>query len=333
MGIPNITNEEVHKDLDLKRNKPGVHHDSRHHMKINKIAIACFKKDLYLLKPCIGSIRYWYPDVEIYLIKDYIQGEFSTKEIEETFNVKIFPAQRKFFGWPWSKLAVILHEKKDKYLFLDSDVVLLGPVLDKLNEYDDDFIVTGMKEADKFNHTINAHYIDMKKMESFDPSYQFPGFGFNGGQIVMTSGILKDTDFASVVDFEPNILNKHPDIFKHGDQGPLNYIFAKAHQQGKIKLRYEDFWIWPGIPAAQEIELDAIKNKTGIPYVLHWAGIKPVDFRKYKRYDVLEFYEDYYYSRVKAGGLRKNLSYYRRLIIVKAKLIKYFLFKMKYDQA
>jgi hypothetical protein len=269
--------------------------------------------------------------VEIYLIKDYIQGEFSTKEMERAFNVKIFPAQRKFFGWPWSKLAVILHEKKDKYLFLDSDVVLLGRVLDKLNEYEDDFIVTGMREAYKFNQTINSHYIDMKKMESFDPAYQFPGFGFNGGQIVMTSGLLNVDDFSSVVDFEPNIVNKHPDIFKHGDQGPLNYIFAKAHQQGKIKLRYEDFWIWPGLQAAEEIDLAAIKAKIGIPYVLHWAGLKPVDFRKYKRYDILKFYEDFYYSKVKAGRMKKNWNFYTRLAIVKAKILKYSLLKLNYD--
>lgn len=300
-------------------------------MKINKIAIACFKKDLYLLKPCVASIRYWYPDVEIYLIKDYIQGAFSTTEIEEAFDVKIFPAQRKFFGWPWSKLAVILHEQKDKYLFLDSDVVFLGKVLDRLNEYEDDFIVTGMEEKDKFNHTVNAHYIDMKKMETFDPSYQYPGYGFNGGQIVMTSGLLKEKDCSTVISFEPNITNKHPDIFKHGDQGALNYIFAKAHQTGKIKAKYADFWIWPGLKAAEEIDLESIKNKVGIPYVLHWAGIKPVDFRKYPRYDILRFYEDFYYSKIKAGKINRWWSYVKRLAIVKLKIAKYKLLKMEYN--
>lgn len=298
-------------------------------MKVNKIAIACFKKDLFLLKPCVASIRYWYPDVEIYLIKDYIQGKFSTKEIEKNFNVKIFPTQRKLFGWPWSKLAVIFYPEKEKFLFLDSDIVFLGKVLDKLNEYEDDFVVTGIREHDKNDHNINAHYIDMKKIESFDASYQFPGFGFNGGQIVITGGSLKESDFDSVIEFEPKIENKYPQIFKHGDQGVLNYIFTKAHQQGKIKLCYADFWIWPGISMADSIDLHSIKEKKGIPYVLHWAGIKPVDFRKYKRYDILKFYEDYYYS--KAGPLKKYGSYYKRLAIAKLKILKYTLLKMKYD--
>ncbi len=299
-------------------------------MKISKIAIACFKKDLYLLRPCIASIRYWYPNVEIYLIKDYIHGTFSTKEIEQAFDVKIFPAQRKFFGWPWSKLAVILHEQKEKYLFLDSDVVFLGKVLDSLNEYTDDFIVTGMEADDKFNATFNAHYIDMKRMESFDPHYRFPGYGFNGGQIVMTSGLLKEEDCKSVIGFEPVITNKHPDIFKHGDQGALNYIFAKANQQGKIKTRYADFWIWPGLPAANEISLESIKQGKGIPYVLHWAGIKPTDFRKYPRYDVLRFYEDLYYKKVPLGRLKQALDFFKRLTIAKIKIAKYKLLKKHY---
>lgn len=300
-------------------------------MKVNKIAIACFKKDLYLLKPCIASIRYWYPDVEIYLIKDYIQGEFSTTEIEEAFGVKIFPAQRRFFGWPWSKLAVILHEKKDKYLFLDSDVVFLGPVLDRLNEFSEDFIVTGMVAEDRSNPTFNAHYIDMKKMEKFDPSYKFPGYGFNGGQIVMTSGMLKEADCQAVIDFHPTITNKHPDIFKHGDQGALNYIFAKANQGGKINVRYADFWIWPGLPAANDVSLESIKAKKGTPYILHWAGIKPTDFRKYLRYDILRFYEDYYYAHVPNGKTKQRLNFLSRLAVAKLKILKYKLFRQPYN--
>ena len=74
-----------------------------------KIAIACFRKDLNLLRPCVASIRYWYPEVEIFLIKDYKKGDFSTKEIERAFDVKVFPTKRKVFGWPWSKLFHFLH--------------------------------------------------------------------------------------------------------------------------------------------------------------------------------------------------------------------------------
>lgn len=300
-------------------------------MRTNKVVIACFRNDLFLLRSCVASIRYWYPDVEMYLLKDYIKGDFSTEEIEKYWNVKIFPAARRVFGWPWSKLALVLSERKDRFLFLDSDVVLLGRVLDALNECEEDFIVTGIREEDKRSHNVNAHYIDMAEMERFDPSYRYPGFAFNGGQMVLTSGLLTEADLSPVIDLGETITNRYPHIFKHGDQGVLNYIFAKAHSEGKISLKYSDFWIWPGLPAAEEIGIDSIREKVGIPYVLHWAGVKPVDFRDYIRADLIDFYTDYYYSRLPFGALKRKARFLRDLFVVRLKIAKYKLLGKTYQ--
>ena len=299
-------------------------------MKIDKVVIACFKKDLFLVRSCVASVRYWYPDVEIFLLKDYIKGDFSTREMETHWGVKVFKTSRRCFGWPWSKLEVILAETKTKCLFLDSDTVLLGPILDKLNAYADDFIVTGARGASD-SRLINTHYLDIAKVQEFDPDYRFPGFGFNGGQLVITSGMLKKSDFIPVIEFDPAITNKYPNIFKHGDQGVLNYVLAKACQTGRIKLTYADFWIWPELPEAAAISLQSIARKEGIPFILHWAGIKPTDFRKYARYDILKFYNDYYYSRVPLGGLKRFLRYCSQLVIVWLKILKYKVLRMPHQ--
>jgi hypothetical protein len=303
----------------------------RDRVRANKVVIACFRDDLFLLRPCVASIRYWYPEVEIYLLKDYIKGDFSTEEFEKCWNVKIFPAPRRVFGWGWSKLALILHEKKEKFLFLDSDVVLVGRVLDALNEYDEDFIVTGIREEDKQSHNVNAHYIDISGTEGFDPSYHYPGFAFNSGHFVITGGLLTEGDLSPVVDLGKSISNRYPHIFKHSDQGVLNYVLAKAHSEGRIRLRYSDFWIWPGMPAAGQITIESIKEKSGTPYVLHWAGAKPVDFRNYIRADLIEFFTDYYYSRVPLGAVKRKARFFRDLLIVKLKIAKYKLLRRPYE--
>lgn len=307
------------EDQDL--NKP---------INLNKVVIACFRHDLFLVRSCVASVRYWHPDAEIYLLKDHIRGDFSTDEIEKVWEAKIFPTSRRDFGWPWSKLAVILHDRREKYLFLDSDTVLIGRVLDRLNEYDADFVVTGIRGS-RTSHNINAHYIDMEKVQQFDSSYDFPGFGFNGGQMVVTSGLLREADFAQVISFEPAITNKYPQIFKHGDQGALNYVFGKARQAGKLKLAYADFWIWPGSPQANGISLESIRRKQGLPYVVHWAGIKPTDFRKCSRYDIIQFYNDFYYSRLAFGALKKSSRFCSRLAFAKLKILKYRLLHMPYQ--
>jgi len=146
----------------------------------------------------------------------------------------------------------------------------------------------------------------------------------------MTSGILKASDFSPVISFDPVIKNKYPKMLRHGDQGALNYVFAKSSQEGKISIKYVDFWIWPGVPEAQTINLSTIQNKTGIPKVMHWAGIKSIDMRKYDRYDILRFYEKYYYSKTGLGKLKMLWRDGVRLSILQMKIVKHKILREKY---
>ena len=146
----------------------------------------------------------------------------------------------------------------------------------------------------------------------------------------MTSGLLKEADLSPVITLEPAIKNKYPKMLKHGDQGALNYVFTKACQNGKIRMRYVDFWIWPGVQEAKQISLESIKNKLGLPIVMHWAGIKTIDVRKYDRYDILRFYENYYFSQVPFGNLKKFWNDAIRIFILCLKIAKHRLFREHY---
>ncbi len=44
--------------------------------------VACCKTDFYFARICVASIRYWYPEHPIYLLKDDSQGIFSTEEMK-----------------------------------------------------------------------------------------------------------------------------------------------------------------------------------------------------------------------------------------------------------
>ncbi|HTN46475.1 MAG TPA: glycosyltransferase [Flavipsychrobacter sp.] len=301
-------------------------------MKIDKVVIACFNKDIALLRTCVASVRYWYPDIDIYLLKDTIQGDFSVDELKTYWNCKIYPSTRQHFGWGWSILEVLTNPEKGKCLFLDSDTVLLGRVIDKLNEYDEDFVVTGVEEKDERHPNVNNHYIDMSKIGSIDNGYKYPGYVFNTGQIVLTSGIFSKADCSEVIEFDPLFKNKYPDVLRYTDQGTLNYILHKAQKEEKVTVRYDDFWIWPGLPKAATIHIQNIRSRTenGYPFVLHWAGIKPVDFRKYLRYDIISFYDDFYYGKIPMGYLKRTYRHLKRLSIARIKIAKYKIFKQNY---
>ncbi len=58
------------------------------------IYIICHKLDFFLTKIAVASIRYYYPDVEINLIKDELNGDFATKDLEKYFKVKIVQLEK-----------------------------------------------------------------------------------------------------------------------------------------------------------------------------------------------------------------------------------------------
>ena len=52
------------------------------------------------------------------------------------------------------------------------------------------------------------------RLQQLDPDFIFPGFTFNSGQFVVTTGCLKRNDFAPfLTDSDPPQL-LHPDVFK-----------------------------------------------------------------------------------------------------------------------
>src|SRR5580658_6519198 len=49
--------------------------------RISRVLIACCKSDVHLARICVASVRFWNPEIPVFLIKDSMQGAFSTTEI------------------------------------------------------------------------------------------------------------------------------------------------------------------------------------------------------------------------------------------------------------
>ena len=110
-------------------------------MKVDKVFINTYKYDFHLARICIASIRYWYPEIAIFLIKDEKEGSFDTSFTEKTWNVNVLDVPRKKFGWGYGKLEVLFSNKKETFFVIDADAVITGPVIDKVRKIDADFIV------------------------------------------------------------------------------------------------------------------------------------------------------------------------------------------------
>lgn len=51
------------------------------------VVVCCNKDDYYFARICIASVRYFYPDIAIELVKDTGKGDFDTNETEKHFGV------------------------------------------------------------------------------------------------------------------------------------------------------------------------------------------------------------------------------------------------------
>jgi len=265
-------------------------------MNVNTIYISTYRLDFQFAKFCIASIRYWYPNIRIELIKDFGAGDFDTTVIEKVWNVSIFQSERKRFGWGYGKLEPLFEKDSHSFLVIDADTVLTGPVLDNLDHVKADFIVDEEVHGTK---RFNEIYYHLEKIRSIEPEFEYPGYSFNSGQWIGTSGVLKRDDFAPYLEWSEPPKVKFSNVFFNGDQGLLNFVMHFTQQKRGVIIQRRKLMVWPAEGKAEFIKLECIKKRESVyPYVLHWAGMKFGKWHELPRADILEFYMDYYYKRM-----------------------------------
>jgi hypothetical protein len=135
-----------------------------------------------------------------------------------------------------------------------------------------------------------------------DPEFEFPGYGFNTGQIVASTGCITRKDFEGLMDWQTRIVND-PDIFKLGEQGLCNYVVLRKAQQGKLTIRRESFMVWPGeLARARHIQLKDLTSESPHQQLIHWAGLAwGKTLKEMPRSEILLFFEKTYYRRIPFG--------------------------------
>jgi hypothetical protein len=266
-------------------------------MKVSKIYINTYKYDFHFAAICAASVRYWYPEIPIFLIKDTGSGEFDTIILERAFNVSILQTKRRKFGWGFGKWEPLFDESRHGFLVLDADTAMTGPVLDVINEVDVEFIVD--EEIQPSLDRFNEIYYDRDKISEINPHFKVPDYSFNEGQWFGTSGILKRSDFDEILNWTEPPTPKYPKIVKQGAQGHLNYTFQLFEQLSRITIARKKIMIWPEGSSANFIDLESIKLRTDkYPYIVHWAGFSVNNLSNLPRYDIIQFYKHFFYSKI-----------------------------------
>ena len=261
-------------------------------MKIDRIYINTYRYDFLNLRICIASIRYWYPDIPISLIKDNASGKFDTSILEKKWQLDILYTKIKNFGWGFGKLEPLFLPESHSFLVLDSDTVFTGYVLSEIEDIDADFIVD---DEVQIVSEVKRLYYDTDHIKKVYPDFVYPGYTFNSGQWFGKTHKISEADFAKILEWKEMPVLKFPAYFMPGDQGILNLMIHYKESKNEIKVCRTKIMLWPKDNGADMINLESIKSKKNTTNrIIHWAGLKKNKLDQYERSDILRFYLKYF---------------------------------------
>lgn len=273
-------------------------------MKDLVIFVGCYKGDYHLAKILCQSIRYFCGDILIVLIKD---GNFNTSQIKKLGNIREFDRKtvpdplRNLAGWGLPKLLAFFQDRFQRFLYLDSDTVLLNNILEipflEADFYVDSYLPGEDFASDRFGQWLRTYIFNIEKLSSLDPEFVLNDrmIYFNTGQMFGRSGLL-------CLDVVLECI-KHwvggNDIFACADQGILNYILNKGAQSGSFTLEGAKFKIGAGYETIERFPGLTSDNLVGCRfrdrYVIHFAGMGHSSIDKSSYSFVMEkFYARYY---------------------------------------
>lgn len=271
-------------------------------MVIDRILVACCRKDFYLTRICVASIRFWNKTIPIDLLKDLSGGSFDTTEMERIFSVGVASLPFSTMG-AYSKLFPFISKKRERVLILDSDIVMLGNIIPVLEKYDEDILVQTYSPDDRIAE-MNRWYFRYDKNNPLFQNYIYPGFLFNSGQMVINTGIFPLEVVRLVIDWNEQTAAKAKDVFICADQDIVNYVFAGLLHQKKLTFAHVHLYEWGWTYDQQKYTVDRIKRKDQDPLLLHWYGKKNGLLFGIPQNELLYHFEQIYFSQLKHGAYK-----------------------------
>jgi hypothetical protein len=274
------------------------------------IYIAASARDARYTRICVASVRYFYPDVAIKLLAGGPLERGLADELRYYWNVGMADLPSGDYGWGFVKLEPLFGPRGERFLVLDSDTVMAGPVLDLCSGSDAPFIVDDETQSEADTRRL---YYDWRLLSQIDPEAQPPRFVFNSGQWFGTAGMLARLDFGPWLEWTMPRRLRYPAIFKQGDQGVFNYMVNQKAAAGGLNVRRRKIMRWPG-HGMDGVSAASVADRTAPPLVVHWAGMKKPRLGDMTGAGLLQFFEKRYFQRLPAGSVRRVVAGPRHML-------------------
>lgn len=276
---------------------------------VDVIYLAACSRDARLTRICLASIRYFYPDMPIRILAGDILQRGLARELKKHWNVDVADLPVGDFGWGFVKLEPLFGPKGQRFMVCDVDTAFTGRVLEERAKSDAPFWVDNEHLSDD---DFKRLYFDWEKLASLDPDVQSAQRAFNVGQWFGEAGLVERDEFDDWLEWTLPRRLKYPDVFMGGDQGVMNYVVLKKEAFAGLRIDRVELMRWPG-HGMDDLSPEAVRNGTAPARVIHWAGMKAIFLHNTVGGDLLQFYEDFYYSRMPLGRIRRRLALWRHV--------------------
>jgi hypothetical protein len=268
------------------------------------IYVTASARDSRFTRICVASVRYFHPEVPVRLLAGGHLPAGLAKELLQYWDVQKAHFAIGEYGWGFVKLEPLFGAPGEKFLMLDSDTALTGPVLNGWKNCDAQFLVDNEKYCET---NIRARYYDWQKLLEIDRKALAPRFVFNSGQWVGTAGVLTRDDFEPWLEWTFPRRLRYPNHFFPGEQGILNYVLNRKAILGEVSIESRSIMRWAG-HGLSGLDVKAVSEGTAPALIIHWAGMKKVRHGAMVGADLLSYFEGIYYRRLPCKWARRMLA-------------------------
>lgn len=268
---------------------------------VDCIYVAASSHDGRYTRICVASLRRFYPDAPIRLLAGGRLERGLAAELRRYWGVEPAEVPAGDYGWGFVKLEPLFGPPGERFLVLDSDTVITGPVLETVRGETAPFVVD--REAQTPEDAKRLYY-DWDRLAAIDVGAVAPQFVFNSGQWIGTAGVLTRDDFSRWLDWTLPRRPRYSRMFMCGEQGVFNLVLNEQVRASRIEVARASLLRWPG-HGLEGFTAEAVAAGTCAPRVVHWAGMKRARQRDMTGADLLAHFEEQYYRRLPGGRGRR----------------------------
>lgn len=271
------------------------------------VIVICTKNDLLFAKGCCASVRYFLgPDVPICILKD---GNFSLQGLDLQYkaivldrkSIKSSFLRNESFGWGKTKMITFWESPFEYFLWLDADTCVWGDVR-KYADFENFDLIIDQPNCTYKPDDIDEFFFNQKWIRDHYPTFNLEQHNqcyFCTGVLFSKKGVFEIEEYKEIIEK----VKKHPNMFRYGEMGFLNYMIFSALQKGMVRVKQVDFqYLVPDYPIEEtESRFSFDQEEYPIvdtePTVLHYCGnAKPIvqSPHGYWTYPMTYFRRDFY---------------------------------------